>query len=203
MRFDPMNDHNLASDCRSDSSQSFSTAAFNIATSESRVRFTSLFGKTMETEGRRFDYPWLKMTGQLHKYRTEVGTGLFWLLTLPLQLVSLVIATFLGFWGWIIAGTFPAASPTARIIRVTVRRLAKTQPVSTVVKLAKVGVVIVTDNPCNKAAKPDTSSIVSLLARCLRAMSQALSWRLTRFLQISSQHSENCKSRTHCFRRRR
>ena len=46
------------------------------------------------------------------------------------------------------------------------------------------------------AVSEELIPVASLLARCLRVMSQALSWRLTLFPQISFQHSEKCKSRT-------
>jgi hypothetical protein len=58
-----------------------------------------------------------------------------------------------------------AEEPAARIIRVTVRRLANTHPVSTVVKLAQLGAVIAVESLYNTAMNPGTSSIVSLLAR--------------------------------------
>ena len=64
------------------------------------------------------------------------------------------------------------------------------------VKLAKVGAVIVADSPCKNSTKPGTSSIVSLLARCLRVMSQALCRRLALFTQTSFLHLKKCKSRT-------
>ena len=55
--------------------------------------------------------------------------------------------------------------PAARIIRVTVRRLAKTQPVRIVPKEVKVGTVMVAESPWTNARKPGTSSTASLLAR--------------------------------------
>src|SRR5476651_2142625 len=58
-----------------------------------------------------------------------------------------------------------AVEPAATIIRVTARRLAKTQPVKTVVKLTKEGAVTVDESPCNNATNPGTHSIVSFLAQ--------------------------------------
>jgi hypothetical protein len=108
-------------------------------------------------------------------------------------LTSLVVEDFEDAWvvigyyekRWRIEKCFSAATPAARIIRVTVCRLAKTQPVRTVVKLAKLGAVIVADSPCNNSTKPGTSSTVSLLARCLRVMSQAFCRRLALLTQTS------------------
>ena len=42
---------------------------------------------------------------------------------------------------------------------------ANTQPVTTVVKLANVGAVIVAESPCISATNPGTSSMASFLAR--------------------------------------
>ena len=72
--------------------------------------------------------------------------------------------------------------------------MSKTQPVRAVVKLLEAGAVIVTDSSCNNATKPGTSSIVTLFARGLRVMSEALSLRLTRFAQITFQQPDKVQN---------
>ncbi len=55
-------------------------------------------------------------------------------------------------------------APAATIMRVTVRRSAKTQPLINVTKLAKEGWVMDTANGCNNASKELTRYMASFLS---------------------------------------